>query len=113
MDIPYNGFQTIEVENRLRICLDKIKTGSNKPNINGERKPSRYLSGLKIILNRFVYFGGALLWDCRMPNIYMFGRNTALKKLRDSNLDVVISTFAPFSNMEIAYKLNKNQNLIL
>tara|TARA_B100001971_G_C18225358_1_gene560036 strand:+ start:555 stop:1853 length:1299 start_codon:yes stop_codon:yes gene_type:complete len=110
MEMPYNGFQTIEVENRVRTFLDKIKTGSNKPNINGKRRPSRYLSSLKIISNRFLYFGGALLWDCRMPNIYMFGRNTALKKVRDSNWDVVVSTFAPFSNMDIAYKLKKNQN---
>ena len=50
MEMPYNGFQTIEVENRVRTFLDKIKTGFNKPNINGERKSSRYLSFGKIQL---------------------------------------------------------------
>jgi glycosyltransferase involved in cell wall biosynthesis len=54
---------------------------------------------------------GVFTWDARLPNFVATGQSNAYAKVYDQNWDIVISTFAPYSSHQVAYRLKKERKV--
>jgi glycosyltransferase involved in cell wall biosynthesis len=85
---------------------NNVKEVSINPKKNKMDLKKRLFSFLKSIHS---YLGtlGVFTWDARMPNIVATGQRNAYQQVNEE-WDLVVSTFAPYSTHQIAYRLKKN-----